>query len=117
MLDVKNTDVYTGAAHAGHIQPGNLLVKREYRNIDYKKLVDENMVHCIVPLHVITGCDPESGFYGKCKSKLFETVRKDREHKHNFSTVEKLRNWKRSVYRSFWRLPEKLFMVMSIVGL
>ena len=34
------------------------------------------MIHCIKPLHVITGCDQVSGFYGKGKGVLFERVRK-----------------------------------------
>ena len=34
------------------------------------------MIDCIIPLHVLTGCDHNSGFYGIGKTKVAERVKK-----------------------------------------
>ena len=34
------------------------------------------MADCIVQLHCITGCDANSGLYGKAKSSLYDKVAK-----------------------------------------
>ena len=39
-------------------------------------LVTEEMADCIVQLHCITGCDANSGFFGKGKSSLYSKVAK-----------------------------------------
>ena len=47
-----------------------LCIKRKHEKVLCRGLVTEEMADCIERLHCITGCDANSGFYGKGKSSL-----------------------------------------------
>ena len=40
----------------------------------YRGLVTDEMAECIVQLHCMTGCDANSGFYGKDKKSVYDQV-------------------------------------------
>ena len=102
------------AAHAAHLNPGKLLIKSAYQYIDCKKIKDENMVHCIIPLHVITACDAESRFYGKGKSKLFEKVSKSPRAQEQLQNCGEDVELEEECVQELLAFTEKLFMVMFI---
>ena len=35
---------------------------------------DQDTANCLIPFHVMTGCDANSGFYGHGKASLFNTL-------------------------------------------
>ena len=74
VLDAADTDVYVAAAYISNQCPGELFIKRGSDNVNCKSLVNDSMVNCIIPLHTMTGCDANSGFYGKGKGMLFDKV-------------------------------------------
>lgn len=53
-----------------------LCIKRKQETDFCHGLVTEEMADCIVQLHCITGCDANSGFYGKGKSSVYDKVTK-----------------------------------------
>ncbi len=55
---------------------GMLCLRRKQETILCRGLVTEDMADCIVQLHCITGCDANSGFYGKGKSSVYDKVAK-----------------------------------------
>ena len=74
VIDAADTDVFTAAAHVAHLYNHDLFIKRKEGFADCKQLVNRSMVNSIIPLHVMTGCDATSGFFGKGKSILFNKV-------------------------------------------
>ena len=74
VIDSADTDVYTFAAYVSHQYPENLLIMRRQEFIDCRKLVENHMVDSIIPLHIITGCDSTSAFFGKGKRNIFKKV-------------------------------------------
>ncbi len=70
VMDVADTDAYVAAAFISQQLPGMLCIKRKKETILCRGLVTEEMADCIVQLHCITGCDANSGFFGKGKSSL-----------------------------------------------
>ena len=79
VIDSEDTDVYVQASYVSHILPGNLFMYHEKSLFSCKKLVSSEISKIIVPLHIITGCDHTSGFYGKGKKSILNKVKKDRE--------------------------------------
>lgn len=59
--------------------PGLLCIKRKQETILCRNLVPEEMADCIVPLHCLTGCDANSGFYGKGKLSVYDKEAKSAE--------------------------------------
>ena len=74
VLDAADTDVYVAAAYISNQYSGELFIKRGSDNVNCKSLVNNSMVNCIISLHTMTGCDANSGFYGKGKGMLFDKV-------------------------------------------
>ena len=74
VIDSKDTDVYAESALAASQNDGDLLIKRGGDMVDCSKLVSSDMTECVVPLHIFTGNDGASSFYGHGKSKLYEKV-------------------------------------------
>jgi len=70
VIDTADTDAYVAAAFTSHVLPGMLCIKRKQEIVLCRGLVTEEMAECIVQLHCITGCDANSGFYGKGKSSV-----------------------------------------------
>ena len=46
------------------------------RKVDCRSLVSDEMRNCIIQPHCMTGCDANSGFYGKGKLSIFEQFAK-----------------------------------------
>ncbi|CAJ1050849.1 hypothetical protein KUCAC02_009112 [Xyrichtys novacula] len=76
VIDAADTDVYVAASVISQQLPGMLCIKRNKETVLYRGMLTEEMAHCIVQLHCFTGCDANSGFYGKGKSSVFEMVAK-----------------------------------------
>jgi hypothetical protein len=76
VIDAADTDAYVAAAVISHQLPGMLCIKRKQETILCHELVTDEMAECIVQLHSMTGCDANSGFYGKGKKSVFEQVAK-----------------------------------------
>ena len=76
IIDTEDTDNYVLAAYVANKVRGILLSKQKNILIDAKCSIDSDMADCIVPLHVITGCDHTSGFYGIGKIKVTKGVKK-----------------------------------------
>ena len=77
VLESENTDVYIQAAYLSQQLPGDLLIKRKHVFINCRDMLPEEVSQIIIPLHVITGSDHTSGFYGHGKKKVMERVISD----------------------------------------
>ncbi len=53
-----------------------LCLRRKQETILCRGLLTEEIADCIIQLHCITGCDANSGFYGKGKSSVYDKVAK-----------------------------------------
>ena len=76
VIDTEDTDNYVQAAYVANKVEGSLFLKQKNRIIDAQSLFQEDMIDCIIPLHVLTGCDHNSGFYGIGKTKVAERLKK-----------------------------------------
>ena len=76
VIDAADTDAYVAAAAISQELPGILCIKRKQETVLCRSLVTDEMANCIVQLHCITGCDANSGFYGKGKSSVYDKVAK-----------------------------------------
>ena len=54
-----------------------ICIKREQETIFCRGLLADEMAGCIVQLHCMTGCDANSGFYGKGKTLVYDQVVKN----------------------------------------
>lgn len=70
ILDTEDTDNYVQAAYVAHRTSGNLCLKRKHRLIDAKRLCSEAISQSIIPIHVISGCDHNSAFFGASKLRI-----------------------------------------------
>ena len=75
VLDAADTDVYVASSYASHQYPGDLLIRRGGDFVNCRTLFDESLVACIIPFLLMTGCDANSGQYGKSKGTLFEKMK------------------------------------------
>ena len=78
-LDSEDTDVYVQAAYVSYQLQGTLLIKRKNEFISGSAMLSEDVANIIIPLHVITGTDHTSGFYGHGKKKMLQKVISDPE--------------------------------------
>ena len=72
VIDVADTDAYVSAAVISQQQSSMLCIKRKDGMVSCR----DEMADCIVQLHCMTGCDANSGFYGKGKMSLYVKVAK-----------------------------------------
>ena len=79
VLDTEDTDNYVQAAYVAQKTTGILCVKRKRQLIDARCLCSEAMAASIIPLHVLTGCDHNSGFYGASKKLIADRLEKSKE--------------------------------------
>ena len=79
VIDSADTDTYVTAAAISQKFPDLLCIKRKQDTILCRSLVPEEMASCIVPLHCQTGCDANSGFYGKGKLSVYDKVARSAE--------------------------------------
>ena len=90
-------------------------IKRGKEYINCKELVEEEMIHCIVPLHLMTGSDNVSGFYGKGKVLCTRESRRAAELRSSWNIVEKTKFLKKVAFKNCSALPERLCTVTSQV--
>lgn len=79
VLDTEDTDNYVQAAYVAQKTTGILCVKRQRQLIDARCLCSEAMAASIIPLHVLTGCDHNSSFYGASKKLIADRLDKSKE--------------------------------------
>ena len=87
VIDAADTDAYVSAAVISQQLPGMLCIKRKEGVVSYRGLVTDEMAYCIVQLHSMTGCDANSGFYGKGQMSLYVKVAKNCGHCHKSSVL------------------------------
>ena len=85
VINSADTDTYVTAAAISQKLPGLLCIKRKQETILCRNLVSEEMADCIVPLHCLTGCDANSGLYGKGKLSVYDKVAKSAEAREQLS--------------------------------
>ena len=76
VVDAADTDAYVSAAVISQQLSSMLCTKRKVGMVSCRGLVTDEMADCIVQLHCMTGCDANSGFYGKGKMSLYVKVTK-----------------------------------------
>ena len=67
VLDSEDTDVYVQAVFVAHTLEGDLFIKRKNEFINCRAMLSADVANSIIPLHIITGSDHTSGFYGHGK--------------------------------------------------
>ena len=65
VLDSEDTDAYVQAAYVSNQIQGELLIKRKQALVNCHTMLPDDVSNVIVPLHVLTGSDHTSGYYGK----------------------------------------------------
>ena len=73
----EDTDVCIQAAYVSHQLRGDLLIKRKGDLINCRDMLAEKVTNAIIPLHVVTGVDHTSGFFGHEKKRLLQMVMDD----------------------------------------
>ena len=77
VIDAVDTDAYVAAAALWQQLAGMICIKRKQVTIFCRSLLADEMAGCIVQLYCMTGCDANSGFYGKGKKSMFDQVAKN----------------------------------------
>ena len=63
VIDAADTDVYVQAAAISHEIPGILYIRKKNELLLCKSMCsDQNVAKCLIPFHVMTGCDSNSCF-------------------------------------------------------
>ncbi len=72
VIDAEDTDVYIQAADIAHAVPGILCIKKRKQLFFCRGMCgDDDIAKCLIPFHVMTGCDANSCFYGHGKQSLY----------------------------------------------
>ena len=79
VLDTEDTDNYVQASFVAQRTSGLLCLRRKGQLISARCLCDDEMAESIIPLHVLTGCDHNSGFYGVGKKAVIDRLQKCKE--------------------------------------
>ena len=79
MIDSEDTDVYVQAEYVSHHTPGLLCIKKKHQVMLFLSICNEELAEVIIPLHVLTGCDSNSGFYGHDKKIIYEQIAGNKE--------------------------------------
>ena len=80
VIDAADTDVYVQTAAISHEVPGIICIRKKNELLSCKSMrLDQNEAKCLIPFHVMTGCDSNSCFYGHGKLSLFERMAKSAE--------------------------------------
>ena len=75
VVDAEDTDVYIQAAAILYNIPGIICMKKKKELFFCRAMCsDEDIAKCLIPFHVMTGCDANSCFYGHGKKVLFERM-------------------------------------------
>ncbi|KAL8603169.1 hypothetical protein ACOMHN_032615 [Nucella lapillus] len=111
VLDSEDTDVHVQAAYLSQQLPGDLLIKRKDAFINCRDMLSNEVSQIIIPLHVITGSDHTSGFYGHGKKTVMETAMTIPEARELLERVGKSLDLENSV-----KADMKSFVFSSIYG-
>ena len=76
VIDAEDTDVVVLAAYASHTIEGKLGIRRKGTVMDCMSLCSAEIARIIVPLHVNSGADAVSGFFGHGKKTILQKVMK-----------------------------------------
>ena len=80
VIDAADTDVYIQAAAVSREFPGVLCIKKKQQLLSCRAMCpDEEIASCLIPFHVMTGCDSNSCFYGHGKATLYGKIVKSAE--------------------------------------
>ena len=79
VLDSEDTDVYVQAVFDAYKLEGDLFIKRKNEFINCRAMLSADVANIIIPLHIITGSDQTSGFYGHGKKRVLKNVINDTE--------------------------------------
>ena len=79
VIDAEDTDVIALAAFSSYRIASPLLLYKKGKIYDCRKLCSPGMSSILLQLHVYTGADCVSGFYGHGKTSIFATVAKSEE--------------------------------------
>ena len=79
VVDTEDTDNYVQAAYVAHRTLGILCIKHKHQLIDAKCLCSEEMSQSVISVHVISGCDHNSGFFGASKLLTVGRLAKSKE--------------------------------------
>ena len=81
VIDSEDTDVYVQSAFVARKLPGLRIYKNALENnyVDCENLCSSEMADVIIQLHVLTGCDSNSAFFGHGKKKIFDVVKSSEE--------------------------------------
>ena len=74
LLSLMPLTVYVAAAYISRQVPGMLCIQKNTKTVSCRDLVTDDMADCIVQLRCMTGCDANSGFYGKDKKSQYDRV-------------------------------------------
>ena len=85
IIDSEDTDVYVQAAYVSNMVEGQLLIKRKKVYVDCRTFLPRDVSEIIIPLHVMTGCDHNCGFYGRGKKMVIEKTIKSSEARNLLS--------------------------------
>lgn len=72
VIDSGDTDVYVQAAYISYMIPGELMIKRQHALINSRNMLVQEVAKIIIPLHLITGSDHTSAFYGYGKKRMLQ---------------------------------------------
>ena len=79
MMDSEDADVVVACAYVSKTIEGTLAIKRKKGVFDCQQLCSEKMANVVIPLHIITGCDSISSFFGIGKKTVWKRVEKSDE--------------------------------------
>ena len=85
VIDAVDTDAYVAAAVLWQQLADIICIKRKQETIFCRGPLADKMAGCIVQLHCMTGCDANSGFYGKGKKLVYDQVAKNRAARRHLS--------------------------------
>ncbi len=79
VIDAEDTDVVVLSARVSHEVQGLLGIRRKKEVFDCYHLCSEEMSKNVVQLHVNTGADAISGFFGHGKMSVVKNVMKSKD--------------------------------------
>ena len=87
VIDAEDTDVVVLAAYVAHTTDGILGIRRKKIVIDCRKLCLPEVAQVLIPLHLFTGADSVSGFFGHGKRTICKNAMESVEAQALLSTL------------------------------
>ena len=72
MIDAEDTDVVILSAYVAHQLEATLAIRRKGKIISCRDLCSDDVAEILIPLHIRSGSDTTSGFYGHGKKTVYE---------------------------------------------